>query len=337
MKMKKVVFTRIGIAELLEKDIVPPGEGDVLVKTAYSAISGGTERANLMRMPNTESFYKDPAQAVWSGGYSGTGIVEQVGSGVKSVSAGDRVLVCWGSHAQYNTVPEKNVILIKDEALDLKYAAFALIASFPAAGVRKTGLEFGESSMVFGMGILGAFAVQILRTAGAYPVIVADLKDDRRMLALELGADEVFDPMAPDFIQSVKAVTRGRGVSTVIEVTGQSVALKQALACTAPLGRVSLLGCTRVSDTLIDFYQDVHRPGISLIGAHTNARPRHESYPHYWTEHDDCVTMLHFMAHGRIDMAKILHEVHTPEEAPEVFHRLAVNQDFPVGVVFDWT
>jgi threonine dehydrogenase-like Zn-dependent dehydrogenase len=338
MKTKKIVFTDVGKAELLDVDISDPKEGEVLVRTVYSAVSAGTERANLMRMPNTAAAtatadsYPD-----WGGGYSSTGIVHQIGGGVKSVSPGDKVLTMWGRNAGYNLVPENHVIKITDESLSLLYASFTFIASFPAAGIRKTQLEFGESAMVFGIGILGAFAVQLCRLAGAYPVIAADLDENRRRLALDLGADYAFDPRDPVFEQSVKDVTRGKGVNAVIEVTGQSVALKQALSCTAPLGRISLLGCTRVSDASIDYYQQVHRPGITIVGAHTNARPKVESYPHYWTERDDCLALLDFMAHNRLDLSKIVSEVHSPEDAPVVYGRLAAGKDFPVGVAFDWS
>jgi threonine dehydrogenase-like Zn-dependent dehydrogenase len=190
--------------------------------------------------------------------------------------------------------------------------------------------------MVFGIGILGAFAIQICRIAGAFPVIAADLNADRRKLAIDLGADYAFNPGDDGFIQSVMDVTGGVGVKAIIEVTGQSVALNQALACVAPLGRISLLGCTRISDSPIDFYQQVHKPGVTIVGAHTHARPKLESYPHYWTERDDCIAIMNFMAHGRLDMAKIISEIHSPEDAPEVYRRLAENKDFPVGVVFDW-
>ena len=114
------------------------------------------------------------------------------------------------------------------------------------------------------------------------------------------------------------------------------VALKQALDVVAPMGRVSLLGCTRVSDTPIDYYQKVHRPGVEIIGAHTNARPVHESYTHHWTHRDDIVALMDLVAGGRIDMSKMLSEIHAPEDAPAVFRRLAENKDFPIGVAFRW-
>jgi len=56
-------------------------------------------------------------------------------------------------------------------------------------------------------------------------------------------------------------------------VTGFAVALQQALHYTAKMGRISLLGCTRVPDCGIDFYRDVHLTGITLIGAHTATVP----------------------------------------------------------------
>ena len=40
---------------------------------------------------------------------------------------------------------------------------------------------------------------------------------------------------------------------------------------------------TRHSDFNIDYYRKVHGPGITLIGAHTNARPKSESHPGWWT------------------------------------------------------
>ena len=119
-----------------------------------------------------------------------------------------------------------------------------------------------------GQGLLGIFAMQLLRLSGANPVIAVDLNPQRRELALKLGADFAFDPSDKDFVQKVKEATHGKGVNGCVEVTGVSQALKQALDCASWMGRISLLGCARVSDCSIDFYSQVHRPGIKLNGAH---------------------------------------------------------------------
>ena len=168
----------------------------------------------------------------------------------------------------------------------------AHIATFPLAAVRKTRLEIGESAMVMGLGLLGIFSVQFLRLSGANPVIAVDLNEERRNLALKLGADYALDPTDADFVNKVKEITKGKGVNATVEVTGISAAMNQALECASWQGRISLLGCTRVSDSAVDYYTQVHKPGIKLIGAHNFVRPKVESYPHHWTHHDDCKAIL---------------------------------------------
>jgi NADPH:quinone reductase-like Zn-dependent oxidoreductase len=171
MKVKQIFFTGKGKAELLDSEIDPIKDSEVLIESVYIPISAGTERANLMRMPNTGSFNLAEGERGWGGGYSCAGIIKEVGQNVKSVSVGDKVLAFWSENRSYNVVPEENVIRLPDKSLYLKHAAFAFIASFSAAAIRKTRLEFGESAMVFGLGILGAFAVKLLRIAGAFPLL----------------------------------------------------------------------------------------------------------------------------------------------------------------------
>ena len=204
-------------------------------------------------------------------------------------------------------------------------------------GVRKLEIELGESAMVMGQGLLGIFATQFLRLSGANPVIAVDLNPQRRELALKLGADYAFDPSDENFVQKVKDATKGKGVKGCVEVTGVASAMKQALDCASWMGRISLLGCTRVSDCPIDYYQQVHRPGIKLIGAHNFVRPKLESYPHHWTHHDDCNAILDMIASKRIQVEPVVSRVESPVDAPRIYNELCDDKDFPLGTVFDWS
>jgi len=216
-------------------------------------------------------------------------------------------------------------------------AAFAHIASFSFLGVRKLKIELGESAMIAGIGILGAFAVQIAALSGAIPVIVSDLDATRRALALRLGASFAFSPDEPDFVAKVKQAAGGQGPNAVVEVTGSAAALQQALEYVAWEGRIALLGCTRISDVPIDFYQYVHRRGVSLIGAHTFTRARQESAPGRWTEHDDYRTFLKLVAAGKLQTRPLISEIVSPQKATEVYASLAAeNKNPPLGIVFDW-
>ena len=331
MKSKKILFTDVHKAELLEVEVSELKENDVLTEMEYTVVSGGTERACIMGMENAGG-NQFPKML----GYCGVGRVLQVGSAVKSVQVGDRVLVYHGNHAKYNVRPEADITKVEDDAVSSQDAAFVIIASMGLGGVRKLELELGESAMVMGLGLLGMFAVQFCRLSGAYPVIAADLNPTRRELALKLGADYAFDPSEPDFVEQVKAVTDGKGVRATVEVTGVSAAMRQALECASYMGRISLLGCTRVSDCAVDYYQQVHCPGVKLIGAHNFIRPKVESYPHHWTHQDDCKAILSLIAAGRVHVAPIVSRVCSPTDAPAIFDQLCDDPAFPIGTVFDW-
>lgn len=331
-KNHRIPFTAPGVAELIEDAMPVPADGEVLVKIVRSAISAGTERANLIgdrvtfRGPNKPF----PRQC----GYSAAGIVAAVGNGVRSVKVGDRVACSWTMHAAYCTLPESRVYPLSDK-IDFGAGALAHIATFPLAAVRKCAPELGESALVMGLGILGLIAVQLLRISGVTPIVAIDPVASKREQALALGADYAVDPFEEGFAAKVKELTGG-GVNVAIEVTGKGAGLDQTLDCMRKFGRVALLGCTRDSNFTIDYYGKVHGPGITLIGAHTNARPKQESFRGLWTDGDDARAILRLIGTGRIDLASLVQEVYEPADAPEVFARLATASHFPV-TQFDWS
>lgn len=330
MKTTKVIFTEPGVACLQERELSAPIGKQVLVKTEYTVVSGGTERAYLLGMPNTRQVFPTGI------GYCGIGKVQEIGEEVKDLQPGDRVLVYHGGHSQYSLVERARLTKIDNDAIPSEDAAFTIIASMGLGGVRKLALELGESAMVIGLGLLGMFSVQFCALSGANPVIAVDLNPERRAIAKSLGADYVLDPTDPNFHETVMALTRGKGINTCVEVTGASVAMQQALQCIARQGRISLLGCTRVSDTATDFYAQVHKPGVKLIGAHNMVRPQVDSYPQHWTHHDDCRAILGLLGAGKLKIGPIRSRIVSAAQAPEIYKQLCDDPKFPMGTVFDW-
>ena len=335
MKNQRIVFTAPGVAELVDCPMPEVGANDVRVRVAISSISSGTERANVSGDPNIS--YVSTDQTVRFpryGGYSTSGIVDAVGANVKSVKPGDRVAMSWTTHCRTVTVNENNVYLLP-ESISFEAGALIHIATFPLAAIRKCRVEIGESAIVMGQGVLGLIAIQLLRAAGAVPIIAADPNPTCREKALKFGADYALDPFAPDFAATVKSLTRG-GVKAAIEVTGNGKALDNVLDCMARFGRVALLGCTRHSDFTIDYYRKVHGPGITLIGAHTNARPQYESSSGWWTQRDDALALIALSERGRIDLGSMVEDTCRPEDAPEVYKRLTNSPSFPI-TQFNWS
>lgn len=329
--MKRIVFVSKYDAELCEMDDRLPEENEVRVALSYSAVSAGTERALITANEDGDETCNFCFPS--SSGYSGSGIITHVGRNVKALKTGDRVMVHGAGHRQFSTVDEKEVIKLPDN-VQLDDAAFTVIAGFSLAAVRKAKVELGHNCLVAGLGLLGLFAVRFLKLCGALNIIAADFNHERRALAQKMGADYVLDPGDENYKDRIIEITSGKGVNSAIEVTGNPQALTQCLKCTARFGRVILLGCTRQL-TQIDFYNDVHRPGIELIGAHSGARNRLESSFGNWTEMDDCRTIISYLSKGALDFHDLISEVHSPADAHEVYARLCKNQ-FPIGVLFDW-
>ena len=333
MSNKRIIFTSPGVAELLDMDMPVLEDNKVIVKIVRTSLSAGTERANLIGDPNVSPTSGSAVKFPRSSGYSASGIVAEVGNGVEHVKVGDRVACSWTKHAQYCSV-KSNAVYKLDDCIDFDEAALVHIATFPMAAIRKCRLEVGESAIVMGLGVLGLITIELLRAAGATPIIAVDPVESKRMQAIELGADYAFDPFDPNFVDNVKAVTNG-GVHVAIEITGKGQGLDMVLDCMAKFGRVALLGCTRSSDFTIDYYRKVHWPGITLIGAHTMARPNFESSEGWWTEKDDAGAILNLIKYKRLNFKRLIEEVHSPSECTEVYNRLATEKFFPI-IQFDW-
>jgi 2-desacetyl-2-hydroxyethyl bacteriochlorophyllide A dehydrogenase len=342
-----IVFEAVGKAALKPFEVPSPKTGEVLLENDYTVVSAGTERASLMNMPNTAPSEApdfapvpapDPAKKFpFYPGYCGIGRVIALGENVENVKVGTRVLSCWSGHRSHPIQRAADLTKVEDNRIDSLDAAFVTIAAMGLQGVRKLRLEIGESVMVVGLGLLGVFAAQVAALSGAIPVIVSDFDRKRRELALTLGADYAFSPDEEHLPERIREVTCGKGADGVVEATGSINALQQALTYVAREGRVSLLGCIRVSDAPIDFYQYVHQRGVSLIGAHTMVRPKYESHPGYWTEKDDYRTLLALTAAKKIKVRPIISEIVSPERAPDIYTRLAMDKKPPLGIVFDWS
>ena len=333
MKTRQIVFTKPCVAELVETEIEAPNANEVQVRLAVSTISSGTERANLVGNPNVAIVGGGSVVFPRTAGYSSAGIVEAVGEGATGFKAGDRVAMSWTLHKQLINM-DKSLVYPLPDSVSFQDGALMHISIFPLAAIRKCRLEIGESAIVMGLGVLGLIAIPLLKAAGAVPVIAVDPVPEKREKALAAGADYALDPSDEDFAKTVKELTGG-GAKVGIEVTGVGAGLDGILDCMARFGRVALLGCTRNKDFTIDYYRKVHGRGITLVGAHTQARPQYESSGGWWTQRDDIATVLKLTEMGRIKLSDLVDEIHSPMEAPEIYTRLANEKSFPM-VQFDW-
>jgi NADPH2:quinone reductase len=103
-------------------------------------------------------------------------------------------------------------------------------------------LRPGESVLVHAAaGGVGSLAVQLAKTFGAGRVIATASSEDKRALALELGADVAINPGAADLKTAIEEANGGKKVDVVLEMTGGPV-FDASLAALAPFGRLAVFG-----------------------------------------------------------------------------------------------
>ncbi|WP_247745066.1 alcohol dehydrogenase catalytic domain-containing protein [Shimia sp. R11_0] len=210
-------------------------------------------------------------------GHEFTGVIAELGEGVTGLSMEQPVVVdmnigcgsCFwcrrneilncpemqqmgitmdGAFAEYIAVPARLVIPAPSSV-----AAEVLALTEPLACVvrcaRKADITFGQSVVVLGAGPIGNLHVQLLRTIGAAPIIVADLSEDRVQMALEAGADYgVTDPSVLEAL--VREKTDGRGADVVIESVGLPALYQQATRLIRKGGHIAAFGISGPEDTL---------------------------------------------------------------------------------------
>ena len=90
---RQIVFTEINKAELLDTKMVSPLANQVKVKTIFSTISNGTEKANITgdTTVSLHSIPGEPAVFPRFSGYSSSGIVVEKGEDVKGLEIGEKI------------------------------------------------------------------------------------------------------------------------------------------------------------------------------------------------------------------------------------------------------
>lgn len=328
MKGKRVLWPERGKVILDEEEIQPPGPGEALIRTLVSLISPGTERAFLLSLPNTSDHFPTTC------GYNNVGEVIEVGPGVSGVRPGERVAT-GAHHAQFVRVRAEDAIPVP-AGLSPREAAFFNMIAIAMQGVRKARIELGDSALVIGQGLIGNLALQLARLSGGFPMIGMDTDAGRLELSRRCGADFVLDSTDQGADEKLKNWTSGRGPSVVIEATGHPAPINTAFQLAARLGRVVLLASTRGETEHVNFYRDVHRKGLTILGAHNSIRPARDSGPAFWTWHEDARLSLALVASGRLQIGPLITHELDAMEAPRAYNLLVQWHPGLMGALLLW-
>ena len=137
--------------------------------------------------------------------------------------------------SEYVYPPEQNVYHIAD-SLDLKTAAFTEPLSCAIHGLDLLQMESGKTVVMYGMGAIGALMLQLIRFSGAAEIIVIEREDEKRQLALELGATSAITDHELD------ALSKDKNIDYVVECIGLQQTMEQAIKIAGKSGKVLLFG-----------------------------------------------------------------------------------------------
>ncbi|MFY9905288.1 MAG: bi-domain-containing oxidoreductase [Terriglobales bacterium] len=335
--------------------------GCVLVRTAASLLSVGTERAssefarkNLLQKARMRP---DLVREVWNKirrdgiastvaavrsrmdqpsapGYSSAGTVVAVGEGVTDIQSGDRV-ACAGAghavHAEIACVPRLLLARIpSDSEVSFEHAAAATVGAVALHGVRTAAVQLGDVVGVIGLGLLGQLTVQILKAAGCR-VVGMDIDQGRVDLALRLGADAA-SSSSTSFSDDCMQLSGGRGADAVL-ITAQTPSSDPVnLAAEVARDRavITAVGTVGMSLERRTFYEKELDFRVSRSYGPGRYDAAYEQkgvdYPIgyvRWTETRNMEAFLRLLADRKVDIGALITHRFTIDEAHSAYELIA--------------
>ena len=229
---KAVRFHKTGGPEVLQLDdvqVAAPGQGQVRVR--HTAIG-----VNFIDTYQRSGLY--PMQLPQVAGNEGAGVVEQVGAGVTTLKAGDRVAYTGqvGAYCGERVLPAERLVKVPEGISDEQAASMMLKGMTVQYLIHRTyPVKAGDTVLWHAAaGGVGLIACQWLKALGA-TVIGTVGSPEKARLAKAHGADHVIDYSKEDFVARVKEITGGKGVPVVFDSVGKST-WEGSLNCLRPLG-----------------------------------------------------------------------------------------------------
>jgi predicted dehydrogenase/threonine dehydrogenase-like Zn-dependent dehydrogenase len=354
----------IHLADVAVPDVKP---GHLLLQTTCSLISAGTERmlvdfaragylAKARQQPEKVKQVIDKIRTDGLGaavqsvmakldqpipmGYCNVGRVLEVGKGVTGFRVGDRV-ASNGPHAEVVMVPKHLAAKIPDQVSD-EEASFTILGAVALQGIRLIHPTLGETVAVFGLGLIGLLAVQMLQAHGAR-VIGFDFDSERVKLARKYGCQSEDLSLGTDPVEAAMAGTREAGVDGVLvtAATNSDELMQQAAGMCRKRGRIVLTGVTGLNLRRSDFYEKELTFQVSCSYGPGRYDPVYEDggqdYPLglvRWTEQRNFEAVLEVLRQKRLLVDGLISKRFPLHDAKQAYDAVAANS--AIGVMLSY-
>lgn len=304
-----------------------PGPGDVRVRTLYSGISAGTELATyrgtnpyLEKHWDAEARLFLPGQSTFSypvdvWGYSEVGEIDAIGDGAPGLEIGDVVWGMW-CHRSSAVLPAQLLPGHQLPAdLDPLVGTFARVGAVALNAVLASGARVGETAVVFGQGVIGLLATQLLIAQGV-EVFAVDMVPHRLELAHKFGATPL-SAAEGDLAVAVRDLTQGRRADRVIELTGAYPALHQAIRVAGVDGTVVAAGFYQGPATALALGEEFHHNRVTIVSSQIGSLPL--ALRDRWSRERLHETVIKLCAAGRLDPMPLVTHIIAARRAAEAY------------------
>jgi predicted dehydrogenase/NADPH:quinone reductase-like Zn-dependent oxidoreductase len=330
--------------------------GTVLIRTSYSLISAGTERATLetgasslvgkarqrpdqvrqvlntarqLGIVETYRMVQDRLDQPMTLGYSCAGEVIAVGEGVDGITPGMRVAAGgagYASHAEIVTVP-RNLVVPVPEGVEARWAAFATVGAIALQGIHQAEAVPGSRVAVIGLGLVGQLTLRLLRAYGYDTVGI-----DQNPAAVDAARASGFVAHARETEDLPGTVARhwgGAGADAVLVTAATSSTDPVELAGSLARDRatVVIVGDVKVAPPRSSYYHKELSVRYSRSYGPGRYDPRFEEggqeYPEGyapWTERRNLAEVLRLVP--RLDLESLNPRVFAVEDAAEAYRVL---------------
>ena len=265
--------------ELFSDDLADPTGSQVLVRVVASGLCHSEMPffEGRERIPEEDGARVEPRVVLPDGtldypfclGHEPTGVVEQVGPAATRLAVGDRVTgLGWvDGHDSFSThllVREENLVRVPpqvplERALGEPLGCVANIARIASP-------EFGDAVAVVGCGFMGLLVLAALAPTPLRHLVAIDLLEERLALARAFGATACLNPRTTDVVAEARALTGGRGIDVIVEITGRAAGLETAASIVRERGKILLSSVYRKEE--FDIGDQLMRHTPTMIGAH---------------------------------------------------------------------
>jgi 2-desacetyl-2-hydroxyethyl bacteriochlorophyllide A dehydrogenase len=329
VQCRAIVFEGVDQVAVREFDLRDPTDGEILVESAYTCISPGTELRCLAGR------YEGAPEFPFLPGYALTGHVTRAGrdaglaEGTPVLALGTRdaggLGIHWGGHTSHAVLPASWAIALPRD-LDLQEASLAVLGAVAFHGRRISSPEMGETTVVVGLGVLGQLSARLHMLAGAR-VIGCDRSPARVEIARLAGMKAVV--AGDDLAASVGGLLMG-GAEIVVDATGSAEVLPQAMSLLRdlPWNNVAQSPARYIVQGSFegDFrvpYRLAFEKQVAIHVPRAQQRRDHEA-------------VLKLLARRTLRMRDLISDVRPPEAAAETYEELRHPDPRLMTVAFDW-